>query len=145
MTHLYQAGISKTSLASASAVVSLLTPSAVRAEVVEIGIFTTTAVAGEVGLGRPASVGATPTTQQLGVAMDFADVASVVNLVATFTTIPTVPSLFMAKIQLPAIIGAGMVWTWNRGEFTVPVSSSVCIWQLSAAAVGYDAYMKWYE
>jgi len=51
----------------------------------------------------------------------------------------------MRRIQLPASVGAGVVWGWGQGELIVPVSANLCVWQISAVAVGYDVYVKYIE
>jgi hypothetical protein len=146
VTHLYQAGVSKTTGAAAGPIATLVTASSPRAEIVEIGVFATTAVASTVQLGRPAAAGTGGLTGQLGQAMDPNDVAGASTLVTSFaTTQPTAPTNVMAVIGLPGVIGAGMVWTWNRGEFILPISSNLVLWQLTTSAVGFVAYMKWYE
>lgn len=146
MAHLYEAGVAHTTGAAAGHVATLVTTSAERVEIVEIGVFATTAAAGEVGLGRPAAIGVGATGGQVGVAMDFADVAATAAVTGAFgTTQPTAPTAVMRRLQLPAVIGAGVIWTWARGDFIVPVSANLCVWQFSAVAVGYDCYMKWYE
>jgi hypothetical protein len=142
----YEVGLQKTTGAAAGPIETLLTPAGTRAVVREIGVFATTAVAGEVGLGKPAANGSGAATGTLGQACDWADVAALTTLVTSFaTTQPTAPTNFFRRIQLPAVIGAGIIWSWDRGEFIVPVSSNLVIWQLSAAAVTYDVYVKWFE
>jgi hypothetical protein len=70
----------------------------------------------------------------------------VTTLVTAFTTLqPTAPTNFMRRVQLPATVGSGIVWVWAPGEFIVPISANLCIWQISAAAVGYDCYIKYVE
>lgn len=146
MGNCYEVGLSKTTGTAAGPITTLLTPSGTRAVVREIGVFATTAVAGEVGLGKPAANGSGAATGTLGQACDWADVAALTTLVTSFaTTQPTAPTNFFRRIQLPAVIGAGIIWSWDRGEFIVPVSSNLVIWQLSAAAVTYDVYVKWFE
>lgn len=143
---LYEVGLQKTTGAAAGPIETLVTAAGSRAKIEEIGVFATTAVAGEVGLGRPAANGAGTLTGTLGQALDPADAASVTTLVTSFgTTQPTAPTNFMRRIQLPATIGAGVIWTWNISELIVPVSANLVIWQISAAAVTYDVYVKYRE
>ena len=143
MARVYETAASKTSAASASQILSITTGTR-RASILELGIFVTTAVAGEVGLGRATGTGATPTST-LVQAMDTADEAGTSNL-TSYATGVTAPSVFMRRIQLPATIGAGVIWTWAPGEFTIPASitttTAPVIWQISTAAVGYDVYVK---
>jgi hypothetical protein len=142
----YEIGVAKTTGAAAGLLCQLRAGSARDAEVVEIGIFATTAVAGEVALIRPSVVGATFTSSAVGAALDniAGAAASVVDTAAG--TAPTIGTNYMRRIQFPATIGAGVIWSWPRENCPViPVSGSLALWQLSAAAVGYDVYWAWYE
>lgn len=143
MARIYEAAAAKTSGAAAGQILSIITGTR-RASILEIGVFVTTAVAGEVGLGRASGTGATPTSV-LVQAMDSADEAGTSNLTSYATGI-TAPSVFMRRIQLPATIGAGVIWSWAPGEFLVPASITTVgapvLWQISSAAVGYDVYVK---
>ncbi len=142
MARVYEAAATKTTSA-AQQILSLITGTR-RTSILEIGIFATTAVAGEIGLGRAGGTGATPTSV-LVQAMDPADEAGTSNLTSYATGITT-PTNFMRRIMLPAVIGAGVIWTWAPGEFMVPASVTTVgapvLWQISAAAVTYDAYVK---
>jgi hypothetical protein len=143
MARIYEAAAQKVSAASASQILSVITGSR-RASILELGIFAVTAVAGEIGLGRATGTGATPTSV-LVQAMDSADEAGTSNLTSYSTGI-TAPSVFMRRIQLPATIGAGVIWTWAPGDFLVPASITTVgapvVWQISTAAVTYDVYVK---
>lgn len=136
------AGVARTG-AVTSAIATLVSTSATRLEVVEVGVFVASAVAGDVLLGRPAAVGITASGGVAGQATDSADVAASGTVVPSWTTSPTSPTIPMARVTLPATIGAGMVWTFNRGELIVPVSANFVLF--AVAAVNYTAYMKWYE
>lgn len=146
MSHLYEVAVTKTTGAAAGPVATLLTASAPRAEIREIGVFATTSVAGEIGLGRPAAAGSGAATGSLAQALDAADSAAASTLVTSFaTTQPTAPAIPFRHIQLPATAGAGVVWVWAPGELIVPVSANLVIWQFSAAAVNYAVYVKLVE
>jgi hypothetical protein len=146
MGNRYEVGLTKTTGAAAGPITTLLTAAGSRAVIREIGIFATTAVAGEIGIGRPAAVGTGAATGTLGQALDSADVAALTTLVTSFaTTQPTAPTNFLRRVQLPAVIGAGIVFVWEPQEFIVPISANLVIWQISALAVTYDTYVKWAE
>jgi hypothetical protein len=146
MGNRYEIALSKTTGAVAGPIVTLLTAAGSRAVIREIGIFSTTAVAGEIGLGRPAAAGVGAATGTLGQALDSADVAALTTLATSFaTTQPTAPTNFFRRLQLPATVGAGIIWAWEPQEFIVPVSANLVLWQISAAAVTYDCYVKWAE
>lgn len=147
MARYYETTVQKTTGAAAGPIATLLTAATPgRIEIREIGVFATTAVAGEVGTGRPAAAGSGAATGNLGQATDPNDVAGTATLVTSFaTTQPTAPTIAMRRIQLPAVIGAGMVWVWAPGDLVVAISSNFVVWQFSALAVTYDVYMKWCE
>jgi hypothetical protein len=145
VSHIYEAGVTA-ALTTATAIATVLTGSSPRAEIREIGVFAATAAAGEVGLGRPAANGTGAGTGTLVQAGDPADAAGVTTLVpgpTGFATLqPTAPTNFMRRIQLPAVIGSGIVWSWGPGELIVAVSSNLVIWQIGATTVTYKVYVK---
>jgi hypothetical protein len=150
MGNKYEAGAQCITTAAATDIATILTAAGSRAIIREVGISAVTAVAGEVGIGYPAANGATSAGAVLGQALDKADTASVTSLVrnnagAGWTTHPTAPTVPMRRFQLPAVIGAGVVWVWEPGELIVPISSNFVIWQFSTAIVTYDVYVKWSE
>ncbi len=51
---------------------------------------------------------------------------------------PTVPLAFLRRISLPAVIGAGVIWTFPNG-LDIPEESSIVLWNLGTNAV-VDAY-----
>lgn len=143
MSRIYEAATNKTT-GAAAAPIALISTGTRRASILEIGVFATTAVAGEVGIGRPANTPATPTSVTVQ-ASDPADEAGTTLLSNAWVTAPTVPGTAMRRIQLPATIGAGVIWSWAPGELMVPAASlaaGIVIWQFTAAAVGYDVYVK---
>lgn len=143
----YEGAAQKVTTAAAGPIVTFVEPAAGRrAYIVEMGIFVVTAVAGEVGLGLPGNTPAGALTGTTVQAIDPSDEAGTGVLVTSFaTTQPTVPANFRRRIQLPAVIGAGIVWAWDKGEFEVPVNAfNQCpvLWQISTAIVTYDVYVK---
>ena len=135
----YNIGVQKTTTAAAGLLCQLRSGSARDVRVFEIGVFATTAVAGEVGLIHPTAVGATFTSSAVGAAEDNAAGAGVAVVDTAATTAPTIGTNYMRRIQLPGSIGAGVIWTFPVG-INVPTSGSIALWQLSAAAVTYDVY-----
>lgn len=115
--------------------------SAKRLKVWEIGIFLAAATASTFGLGRPAAIGVTPTSPVTIVPEDPGEPAASAQTALAWATGPTAPtsSIYLRRIQLPATIGAGVIWTWANG-LLVPVSSSLVIFNLSATGV-YDGYI----
>lgn len=141
----YSASITKTTSTAAAAIATLSTGTARDARIFEVGVFATTAAAGEVGLGRPANTPGTPSGGGVGAAMDNVSGAGVAVIANTWaTTQPTAPTMAMRRIQLPATIGAGVIWTFPKG-IVLPTSGFLMVWQFSAVAVGYDVYFDYDE
>ena len=114
-----------------------------RARLMEIGFTLAAATASVIGLGRPAVIGNTPTAAST---FDFLpedpnDVIAanvLLSAVAWDVAGPTVPVNYLARIGLPATIGAGVIWTFPDG-IVIPVSSSLVLWNISAAGL-LDVY-----
>lgn len=140
----YDIGVTKTTGAAAGLLCQLRAGSGRQLQIWEIGVFSTTAVAGEVGLIRPTVVGATFTSSAVGAAEDPSSAAGVAVVDTAATTAPTIGTNYMRRIQFPATIGSGVIWTFPNGLW-VPVSLSMALWQISAAAVTYDAYFCYDE
>lgn len=148
--HLYEVGWSGVAGASSHAIGEII-PATMAAgvrppEIREIGVTNTTGVAAEIGLGRPAAIGVTPATEVTVQATDSEDTIAGHTVVAqSWGTIPTIPGTFMRRFTLQSIIGAGVIWVWNPGEFRLWSGSAIptiVLWQLSALSVGYDCYIK---
>jgi|SRR5215469_982280 len=148
--HIYEGGYTYTSGAAAHAIGEII-PAAIAAgkrlpEVREIGIFNVSGVAAEVGIGRPAAIGVTPGTLTTVQAMHAADViAGNTTIAASWGTAPTAPTAFMRRAEIQGVVGAGIIFTWQPGEFVLWSASAigtVVPWQLSALAVTYDIYVK---
>lgn len=149
--HIYELGLQKTTAASAGPVATIV-PLALAAGVqpayiLEMGIFNVSGVAAEIGVGFPAAAGtggssAGGTVQPVVPWLNAGDT----QVITTFVTLqPTAPVNFLRRAELQAVVGAGIIWTWDRDEFptwagaTIP---QVVIWQISTLAVTYDFYLK---
>lgn len=148
--HIYEAGWSYTSGAAAHAIGEII-PATLAAgvrppEIREIGIFNNSGAAAEVGIGRPAAIGATPGTEvtvQAGNSMD--TIAGNTKVAGSWGTAPTVPGTFMRRATLQTVAGAGVIFTWNPGELVLWSGASIStlvLWQIGATAVTYDCYVK---
>lgn len=111
-----------------------------RVKVLEIGFFLVAATASQIGLGRPAAIGVTPTAPVDFLVEDPSDVlaSGVVQSAVAWGTGPTVPTAFFRRISLPATIGTGVIWTFPKG-ITIPVSSSLILWNIGTNSL-LDAY-----
>ena len=111
-----------------------------RAKLLEIGFFLVAATASQLGLGRPAAIGTTPTAPVDFLPEDPNDVlaSGVIQSAVAWGGAPTVPTAFLRRISLPATIGTGVIWTFPKG-ITIPVSGGLVIWNISACSL-LDAY-----
>jgi hypothetical protein len=139
----------KASGAAAGPIVQFRAAGAARdVRVFEIGVFAATAVAGEVGVGRPAALAVTPATPigpiGSGNGYDNVSGAGAALIDTTWATAPTAPAIPWRRYAIPATIGAGIVWRWAEG-IVVPASGALVIWQYSALAVTYDFHLEFDE
>ena len=86
-----------------------------RMRILEIGITLATAVASDIALAKSATATTTP-TKILGQQVDAADIAAIGSLAIAWSTIGTANSISMRRIQFPATIGAGVIWTWPDND-----------------------------
>jgi hypothetical protein len=148
--HIYEGAMTKTTGAAAAPFAEVIAAAIAAGkrlpEIREIGIFNVSGVAAEIGIGRPAAIGITPATLTTVQATHSADVlAGNTTIAATWGTAPTAPATFMRRAQLQAVAGAGVIFTWLPGEFTMwsaAAIGTVVLWQISALAVTYDLYVK---
>ena len=146
-----EAALQKITGAAAGAIASIV-PGALGTgvripEIREIGIFNVSGVAAEIGIGYPAALGTGGITTSATV-QDISNFGATgaTKLVTAYTTLqPTAPTNFMRRLELQAAVGAGIIFTWNSGEWRPWVGATInapVIWQLSALAVTYDVYIK---
>jgi len=129
---------------AANACFTIITTSGIRATILEVGIFSASATTQTFGLGRPAAVGVGATSAVAGLAEDSsAPAASTTSCLAWTTTYPTAPTQFFRRIDLPATVGTGIIWTFPRG-LIVPISGNIVIWNITLT-VASDVYVVWDE
>lgn len=129
----YSLGVLTTNVTIANAAQEVRTASTDRAMLMEAGIFLNAATASTVGLGRPAAIGVTPTSPVTLLAEDPGAPAGTVTSALAWGTGPTVPANFFRRVNLPAVVGAGIIWNFPRGLW-LPISSSVVLWNISATS-----------
>ncbi len=146
MAKYYEVGVRGIAAATGAAYATLHTGAGQRAKIREIGIALSAATLSSIGLGRPAN---TPvaTTSALGQALDPNDVAATVNADTVWSTAPTAPSVFVRRFVLPAVAGAGLIWTFPAdAPLVLNVSSWLVLWNFGAStAAAPDLYVKWEE
>lgn len=150
MPGVYEASCTTATTAAAQPVATISTAAGQQVRIREIGIFNQSGVAAGISLGVPAALGTGTQAGNLVQASDPSDVAGVTKLVfGTASALagwgsaaPTAPTIAFRLFQLPATIGAGIVWVWNDNELVIPVSKQVVIWQTSTSIVTFDVYVK---
>lgn len=109
--------------------------SATKPRLVELGLSQNTGIAGIYGVGRPQAIGITPTTPQTFVnESDASNAAPTTTAAVAWGTGPTIPAVFLRKMDFNTSGGAGFIFVWPRG-LEIPVSSSIVIWNIIATAV----------
>jgi hypothetical protein len=112
----------------------------------EIGIFLSAATATSVGLIRPSN---TPvaTTSQLGQAHDTARPAGTGNIDTAWSTAPTIGTLYLRRITLPATVGAGVIWAFPPDmPLILNASQWLVLWNFGGSAgAACDVYATWDE
>lgn len=136
---IYSLGSRTSNVTTGNACWELRTASTDRAYLRELGITLAAATASTFGFGRPAAIGVTPASPVSLLPEDPALPAATTQVALAWATGPTIPAAFLRRIQLPATIGAGIIWTWEPPGLIVPVSSSIILWNLSATGVS-DVY-----
>lgn len=136
----YRLAVRTSGVTTGTAAWEIRTSANVRARIMELGVFMAAATASTYGLGRPAAIGVTPTSPVDFLPEDPAEptVSGLVQSALAWSTGPTAPTGFLARIGLPATVGTGVIWTFPRG-LVIPVSGSIVLWNLATNGVT-DAY-----
>lgn len=116
---IYEKHFTLAALAASAVGAQILPAAAAECEVLEIGLWNTTAVLSEIGIARQTTAGVTPTTSAatLFQPTDPGRQASRTNLVTAWATAPTLVSpVPLRPFEIPATIGSGVIFPWGRGE-----------------------------
>lgn len=115
----------------------------------EVGLFSDsgTAAANVFRLGRPAAVSnASGANLQIPQAEDSSAAAAACAAAFSATTMPTSPTSFMRRFSMPAVLGAGIIWTFPQGLVVPSGPGELVIWASSlAAACSYGGYFVYEE
>jgi hypothetical protein len=106
----------------------------------EIGWFCNAATVGQVTLFRNTNASyAASTSTSVGQAIDIACSHAATGLVDTaWSAAPTITSASrLRRAQAPAVIGAGIVWTWRTGLIvrTATATDNLVLWNESGGAI----------
>jgi hypothetical protein len=103
-----------------------------------------TAAATDVGLGRPAAISVTPTTQTPQAEDTSAGAAACTGQVAAGTK-PTVPANYLRRFGIPATIGAGVIWTFPAGLIIPSGPAELVLWNIGASTSTFSGYYVYDE
>lgn len=110
--------------------VEIRTASTNRPKLMEHGFAQVTGTASSYGLGRPAAIGVTPVNVAF-LPEDAGEPTAITNASLSWGTSPTAPTNYFRRINTPATIGAGVIWTFPRG-LPIVVSSSLVNFNITA-------------
>ena len=145
----YELGVTTPAAAAGAAYLDIRTGANDRVSILEFGMFTTAATATSFGLIRPATIG-TASTSQAAVSGDAATPnATSATVIGTAwsaaATISGTPA-YLRRMTAAGNIGSGAIFTWPLYGLTVPVSSSLLVWNFGAAAgAACSAYVVFEE
>ena len=123
----------------ANAAWSIISAATNKPKIMELGFAQVTGTASSYGLGRPAAAGTTPTTPANFMdEQDGGGPTSLTTACLAWTSQPTAPTNFLRRINTPATVGAGCIFTFPRG-LAMPVSSNIVLWNITAT-VALDAW-----
>lgn len=137
----YSMAVRTTNTTINNANVEIIAAATNKPKLMELGFAQVTGTASSYGFGRPAATGVTPTTPVNLV--DEADGDSAVTGLTTtalaWGTSPTAPAVYARRINTPATVGAGVIWTFPRG-FAIPKTKSLVVFNVTAT-VALDVWV----
>jgi hypothetical protein len=107
-------------------------------KIMEVGINLLTATLSTYGLGRAGNT-PTQTSPVLLQAETPSDPAALSGCAVAWSVAPTVPAQFLRRMSLPAVAGAGVIWTFPRG-LGLAVSASMLLWNLTTNSASMNAW-----
>jgi len=136
---IYSIGRATTNVTSGQAAHTLITAATDRGAILEAGLFNITAAASTYSLGRPAAAGSTPTSPVALQAEDPGNPAATITSALAWGTSPTSPTYDLRRINLPATIAVGVIFTFPRG-IIIPISSNFVLQNLATNTGGVQSY-----
>jgi hypothetical protein len=128
---IYSVGLRTTDVTINHAMVEIYTPATLAIKVLEIGVSIATASACSIGLGRPQAQGITPVPVAFQPEQNASNPAAKTNASLSCGTSPTVPAVFLRRVNFPATSGSGVIWTFPRG-LELPANSSLVLFNVTA-------------
>jgi hypothetical protein len=122
-----------TNTTSGQAAIEIIAPSTMQPKIFEVGLFLSAATASTHSFGRPAAIGVTPTSPVALTSEDPPARNGLTTSALAWGTSPTSPTVDSRRINMPATIGTGVIWTFPKG-FGLPVSGTAVIQNLATNA-----------
>lgn len=143
---LYSISAASTATVTVAPIATLAAGAGARLRLLELGVFCNAATASAVALYRPTN---TPvvTTSTAGQPYDVADLAATGLLGTAWSTAPTVTAAnSLRRVQLPAAIGAGVIWQFDDLVVGPLGAGSLVLWNFSGATNSVlQIYAVWSE
>ena len=135
---IYSLSLNTTVTTLAAAAMDLKAAATNTPNIMEVGINLLTATLSTYGLGRAGNT-PTQTSPVLVQAEDPSKPAGLSGCAVAWSVAPTVPAQFLRRMSLPAVAGAGVIWTFPRG-LSVAVSASMLLWNITANSASMNAW-----
>ena len=125
---LYSVSAPSTATVTVAPIATLWAGAGKRLRLKELGVFCNAATASAVALYRATNTPAASTTA-VGQGYDTTDLAATGLLGTVWSTAPTVSALLgLRRVQLPAAIGAGVIWQFDDLVVGPAGTSSLVLW-----------------
>lgn len=131
--HRYEVSVQTPAAAAGAAYATIRAAASQRARITEIGCFVNAGTATNIALIRPTNT-FVPTTSVAVLPQDPSDGTGVTNVDTAWSTAPTIGSVFMRRIALPAVVGAGIVWQFENLVVGPAGTAALVLWNFGAAA-----------
>jgi hypothetical protein len=129
----YSIGNRTSNTTTAAAALEVIAPAA-GTKVTQIMITLAAATASAFGIGKAAAVGVTPTTPAVLAKHDAGRPDTLTATALAWATPPTAPTVFFARTNLPAAVGATVTLSFPDG-ITLATGESLVVWNLGATGV----------
>jgi len=142
---IYSIAVRTTNNTVSQCAVTLVSSATVRLNVLEHGLTQLFNNASTFGIGFPNTAGVTAAGTANGLAEDASGPSSATQAVLSWSTQPVwFPAAYHRRVNLPATIGSGIIWTFPRG-MTVPVSNSMVLYNLTSTQSNCEVWYVWDE
>jgi hypothetical protein len=125
---------------------SIYSPASTRPQIVEVGIFNTTATAVNVAMCRLTTAGTSSSVSSI-YGSDDSQTAGATPRNTHSSTGPTITAGNIRQAALGAAIGSGVIWTFGPGELVIPtgVANGIGIYTPNGTGQICDVYWCWLE